>query len=294
MPTTIPSTTSSTRPGSPSTGDAYFETDTKRYIIYDGANWRQYYYDSSLDPSLAASQLSYTGGIYTTSNYTISVQPKMHFDAAILDGSDSLNNPGDGVAVSTWGDRSGQAVNYEASQATGSLQPTFNISGDDKYVSFDGGDVLGLANSISRSSTQSWTTIQVGNAFSSSSIYHSAPNVGSSYGSVQSGVYSDGNIYVRGSSIASGKDYSALNVFTLTRNSSNTVEAFRDGNNSEGSRTTADTFVFDSIGPSGGTKTKGNIYECLLFDSILSSTDLNTISSYLANKYSGLPTLNSW
>jgi len=42
MPTTIPTTTSSTRPGSPSAGDAYFETDTKSYIIYDGANWRGY------------------------------------------------------------------------------------------------------------------------------------------------------------------------------------------------------------------------------------------------------------
>jgi hypothetical protein len=42
MPTTIPTTTSSTRPGSSSAGDAYFETDTKNYIIYDGANWRVY------------------------------------------------------------------------------------------------------------------------------------------------------------------------------------------------------------------------------------------------------------
>jgi hypothetical protein len=42
MPTTIPTTTSTTRPGSPSTGDAYFETDTNNYIIYDGANWRGY------------------------------------------------------------------------------------------------------------------------------------------------------------------------------------------------------------------------------------------------------------
>ena len=42
MPTTIPTTTSLTRPGSPSAGDAYFETDTKSYIIYDGTNWRGY------------------------------------------------------------------------------------------------------------------------------------------------------------------------------------------------------------------------------------------------------------
>lgn len=53
MPTTIPSTTSSTRPGSPSTGDAYFETDTKRYIIYDGANWRAYNSDGALIPGVS-------------------------------------------------------------------------------------------------------------------------------------------------------------------------------------------------------------------------------------------------
>jgi hypothetical protein len=47
MPTTIPTTTSSTRPGSPSAGDAYFETDTKNYIIYDGANWRGYASDGA-------------------------------------------------------------------------------------------------------------------------------------------------------------------------------------------------------------------------------------------------------
>tara|TARA_A100000172_G_scaffold75387_1_gene58146 strand:+ start:1055 stop:1846 length:792 start_codon:yes stop_codon:yes gene_type:complete len=45
MPTTIPTTTSSTRPGSPSAGDAYFETDTKNYIIYDGAAWRGFVSD---------------------------------------------------------------------------------------------------------------------------------------------------------------------------------------------------------------------------------------------------------
>jgi len=52
MPTTIPSTTSSTRPGSPSTGDAYFETDTKNYIIYDGASWRAYNSDGASIPGV--------------------------------------------------------------------------------------------------------------------------------------------------------------------------------------------------------------------------------------------------
>jgi hypothetical protein len=50
MPTTIPTVTSSTRPGSPSAGDAYFETDTNNYIIYDGANWRGYVSDGVFLP----------------------------------------------------------------------------------------------------------------------------------------------------------------------------------------------------------------------------------------------------
>ncbi len=52
MPTTIPTTTSTTRPGSPSTGDAYFETDTNKYIIYDGANWRTYNSDGASIPGV--------------------------------------------------------------------------------------------------------------------------------------------------------------------------------------------------------------------------------------------------
>src|SRR5210317_1007920 len=61
MPTTIPTITSSTRPGSPSAGDAYFETDTKNYIIYDGANWYVYNYDETTAFSNTLS-LNFDGG----------------------------------------------------------------------------------------------------------------------------------------------------------------------------------------------------------------------------------------
>ena len=62
MPTTIPTTTSSTRPGSPSAGDAYFETDTKNYIIYDGANWRSYQYDqAAVSPVSNSYNMSFDG-----------------------------------------------------------------------------------------------------------------------------------------------------------------------------------------------------------------------------------------
>ena len=39
---TITTTTSIARPDNPSAGDIHFETDTKNYVVYDGAAWRSY------------------------------------------------------------------------------------------------------------------------------------------------------------------------------------------------------------------------------------------------------------
>ena len=78
MPTTIPTTTSSTRPGSPSAGDAYFETDTKNYIIYDGANWRVYNSDGF---SIGAVSNSFSAEFDGTDDY-ISLGTLSSFNSA--------------------------------------------------------------------------------------------------------------------------------------------------------------------------------------------------------------------
>jgi len=85
MPTTIPTTTSSTRPGSPSAGDAYFETDTKNYIIYDGATWRLYNSDAA---SFSFPSNSYSGEfdgvgdyVYVTNNSDIAITGDMTITA---------------------------------------------------------------------------------------------------------------------------------------------------------------------------------------------------------------------
>lgn len=44
---TFLTTTSTSRPSSPTSGDVYFETDTKNVIIWDGTNWRGYQWDTS-------------------------------------------------------------------------------------------------------------------------------------------------------------------------------------------------------------------------------------------------------
>ena len=145
-PSDVSSGTAANLPSSPSVGDIFLETDTGKIRWWNGSVWSTFNFDSQLDPNFAANQLSYSGGLFTSSNYNISVQPQMHFDASFLDGADQANNPANGSAVSTWGDRSGQSTNYDASQSNASEQPTFVVSGDDKYVSFDGGDDLDLAN----------------------------------------------------------------------------------------------------------------------------------------------------
>lgn len=291
---TVTSGTAANLPSSPSVADIYLETDTGKLRWWDGTYWNTFNKDSQLDPAFATVQLSYTNGLYTSSNYNISVQPIMHFDANILDGADNNNNPSNGTAVSTWGDRSGQGINYDATQATGSAQPTYGVSGSDRYVSFDGGDVLDLANSYNRASGAAWTIIMVGNASSSSDIYYAAPNE-TGGGSVQLGKYSDGNIYAYGATGISGQNLSALNMLTYTRTTGNVLEVYRDGNSSLGSVSgKTNTFIHEAIGSSGTTKTNGRIYECMLFDSILSAANLNIINSYFANKYSALPTLTTW
>jgi hypothetical protein len=38
---TLNTVTSSTRPSSPAAGEAYFETDTNKIIVWDGAAWTE-------------------------------------------------------------------------------------------------------------------------------------------------------------------------------------------------------------------------------------------------------------
>jgi hypothetical protein len=63
---TIPTTTSSNRPTFANAGDAYFETDTNNYIIYDGAYWRVWENDGV---SYSFSSNSYSGVFDGSADY---------------------------------------------------------------------------------------------------------------------------------------------------------------------------------------------------------------------------------
>jgi hypothetical protein len=276
----------------------YFATDSKKVYV---ANSDAGTLDASLtelssagqfDPSYELSQLGYSGGLFTSTNYTISTQPIMHFDAAILDGSDQANNPLNGVAVSTWGDRSGQGVNYDATQATGSAQPTFNVSGDDKYVSFDGGDFLDFTD---YALPTAFNMVIVGNTNADANNFLPiGMNADSQYVILELG----GTTYgISGNVVDNtyGPNYNSIQNFWATRDGSNNFNIYVQGGNSILSRSTATARTVSRLGKANNNfYHTGDIYELIIWNTDLSTADKNTINSYLANKYSSLPTLTAF
>jgi hypothetical protein len=280
-------------------GELYFATDSyKLYVANSDAGasdsvLSEITSSSQYDPAYAASQLSYTGGLFTSSNYNISVQPIMHFDAAILDGADQANNPSSGTAVSTWGDRSGQATSYDGTQATGSAQPTFTISGSDKYVSFDGGDFLDFTD---YTLPTSFNMVVVCNT--NADANYLLP-VGTDTNSQYVLLEYNGTVYgISGSSTDSsygGPNYNSIQQFWATRDGSNNHNIYVQGGNSIISATASASRTVARIGKANDAfYHTGNIYEIIIWGSDLSTADKNTVNSYLANKYSSLPTLTAF
>jgi len=289
---TVNSGTAANLPSSPSTADIYLETDTGKLRWWDGTYWNTFNYDTQLDPNYASNQLGYSGGLFGGTNYQISTQPIMHFDAAILDGSNQANNPSAGSAVGTWGDRSGQAINYDATQATGSAQPTFNVSGNDKYVTFDGGDFLDFTDyalptafnvvMVANTSADADTFLPIGTNTNSQYIF--LEYNGTTYG--MAGSVTD-NTY--------GPHYNSIQQFWSTRDGSNNHKIYVQGGNSIISQNTSLSRTLARIGKANDALyNKGNIYEIIIWGADLSTTDKNTVNSYLQNKYSSLPTLTAF
>ena len=289
---TVNTGTAASLPSSPSVGDIYLETDTGQLRWWDGTYWNTFIEDSQYDPNFAADQLSYSGGLFTSSNYNISTQPIMHFDATFLDGADHNNNPSTGTAVSTWGDRSGQTTNYDATQGTGSAQPTFTISGNDKYVSFDGGDSLDFTDYalpaafnaciVCNTNSDANTLLPVG--LNTNGHYILLEYQGKTYGI--SGNVTDSTY---------GPNYNSIQQFWSTRDGSYNHNIYVQGANSILSGNSSASRTLARIGKANDAIFHtGDIYEIIIWGADLSTADKNTVNSYLANKYSSLPTLTAF
>lgn len=290
MTSTLLTCTASSRPGSPKDGDTLFETDTNRIIVWDDNDsvWRVYNSDSIAVNTLGTNELHYPTGLWSSASAThyISVSPEIHFDANIIDGADSANNPSDGTGISSWGNRSGSSTSYTATQSTAGNQPAFTASGPGSKptATFDGSDVIYLATDYDNTGA-SFTLITVSQGSATGSSV-------ATQGPASRGTHSSGlAIWAKQSgddwTVASNRgDITAPENFTMHTvvRTGTACELFEDGGTSLSTWTNASRMIFGSMGKAY-LYHPGTVSEVFLFDSALSTANLNKIKTYVASKY---------
>jgi hypothetical protein len=275
----LTSYTSATRPSAiANTGLCIFRSDTEAIEVSDGTGWLVYNYDSKTY-ALDGSNL-------------ISVAPTMHFDAYLLDGSDHANNPSDGTGVSTYGDRSGNATNFDATQSTAANQPTYKEDASGlSFVRVAANDYMALTNSKSIGSSDDLTVIQV--AKRTADWYSTIILDSSQYSYLEAAYYLIGtnSHYMMGtldsSTTFTRTDLNSLHILVSQRSGGSFKVWLNSGSAKITGVTNSSSATYDRLFQGSNTDAvKGDYYETLYFDSALSLLDMNTVRSYLSSKYS--------
>jgi hypothetical protein len=271
----------------PQSGDLVLNTDDNAVQLWNGSAWKIFNSDVAGVPRYSLD----TG-------YDITETPALHLDASILDGSDSANNPSDGTAVATWGDRSGNGNDF--TEATN--QPTFKASwlNGKPAVEFDGSnDVM--------SDSDFFSNVDF-SAKDATMIIVYQPQDDSSYALTDTGSYSDDDRTYAGANLYSS---SFLNTriaggvfnekFPATRSAStfglridNSAVSYKIyyNNRLQFDHTSYASSHFQTTGGAmkigcgdSSYKLDGFISEVLVFNTALSDANFNTIHSYIDNKY---------
>ena len=232
---------------------------------------------------MGTNELHYPTGLWSSASatYYLSTSPDIHYDATILDGADAANNPADGAAVSTWGDRSGNTTDYDATQSSASYQPTFKDAssgpGSQPALSW-ATDKFDLTNAWSV--TGSCTAIFVSQSLAAGSFYLLKA---SSYTKAFWEYF--GQDYFFGGGSGAVSDTSVFNMHTLHRDGTS-AEVFESGGTSiYGPASRTNDMEIETIGQGQFGYQNGTVSEILIFSSALSTSDLNTIRLYITNKY---------
>lgn len=238
-------------------------------------------------------------------DYGISVIPNLHLDASILDGADAGNNPANGASVATWGDRSGNDNDF----AEATNQPLFRPSllRGKAGVEFDGSnDILSDTDFFSSEdfSAETATMIVVGIPGRDGSGGFGVGTSDANYQFVKtSGVTNSTDSY-------DTADYSANflsariagstvdSTFRTTPASRPFINACKVGSDYTlytnkrqryGRSMTGITWSVGSGASLGGVGTlaalAGYICEVLIFNTVISDEDFDTIHTYLGAKY---------
>jgi hypothetical protein len=251
-------------------------TNAGAIVVYDNGVWRTFAND-------------FVSGYNLDASYNISTTPVTHFDASILDGSNSGNNPSDGTSISSFGNRSGSATSYTATQSTAANQPVYKESGGLSYVEVVTQNWMELANGVYFGSSDDFTEIHV--AKRTTNWFGTALNSSSVYSYLGGAFYNMGGSrsWLVGTDDASNintTELDSLHILVVQRNSGTVKVWFNSGTNRGAVSNTA-SFTYNRLFQGSNTDAlKGHYYEDLWFDSALSLSELNTVRSYLANKYS--------
>lgn len=239
---------------------------------------------STSPPGLGADDLAYPSGTPASgTNYVISSTPVLHFDAYRITGLS------DGDACDEWEDRSGNG--YDATQTSSSNQPTYRSSGQNSrpYLEWDGGDLMDIATGGSVS--DDFTLVVVGKRASTSSSYIPISTDSTTY-NYYWGYYTSLGLYEFAAFSVTGfsNDLTSFDFAWQMRDSSDVLKMYeRDGGTELDSRTwsAVSTLDYKHLGTrkSGSIRTDGDIYEVILWDSQLSTSELNVVLDQLDNKY---------
>lgn len=235
-------------------------------------------------------QLAYPGGLFTSSDYTISSQPEFHFDGSILDGSSWDNNLDNGSGVSTWGDRAGGATNHDATQATAAKKPIFNNAG---YLEFDGSnDTLSITNPVDLTAGKPYTLAIVAEKTSAAHNYAPVGN-DTAWQSVSPLNAADGNTYfIDGTNAVVntgdyGPHFTGTQQFYFTKDAGDDFTYYLQGNipYKDGNHNTTEANAFNAIGENGSYHHGGKVYEIIMWEKTLDAFEMNTVRRYFDSKY---------
>lgn len=141
---TLNTVTSSTRPASPTAGEAYFETDTNKIVVYNGTTWTEIVSDGTLSSYSNAYSVSFDG----TNDY------------ATISGSSELSISGD-CSISTW---------FNPSSVSG-FNYIFSLT-DERLVGTDRAFGLSGTQMVANTYASGWNDPFTHTAISTGSWYH--------------------------------------------------------------------------------------------------------------------------
>ena len=282
------------RPGSPSDGDMYYQSDLQQVILYDGTAtaWKIFTPDESpyaLDGS-----------------NTTTVRPAFHFDASMLNGEDAtgqLDNL-DLLDIHWYSRTNDMAADISAAAS----QPKYYASGTNSKPYFliaDAADHLYCKGALDKLRfTGDLTMMLVANrATNDTTGVMSMPLETSANVKIWFS-FSSGNDWMYGTTHgnldrpsinlndsgggSAEMTYATTRLFMITR-ASGVTDLWVDGNNQNSSLGTSNSTTldaFDLVGGGGSYDAADmHLYEYAVWPSNLSNTDKNTIISYVNAKY---------